>query len=328
MGLLGFLKKQMCRAEKRQTENGDNLWGQSPISAEKYEAKRQAEEDYWERKYDLSTVAGINAIPIPKEKVDSSGTGSVTGQIDYYLMMKAGRYQSTGEVELALACYRKANALMPMCAVSSYSKDRYMRLPRYLRKLRRFDEARFEEAKIEAMFPNGSEMSLADQMENKKNLENLMQGTDLVEVTWVDGCCEVCGKYRGRIFSATGADTRFPRFPNDFCEKCGLSYFPFFEGFSEPLYCKKRGAALIREMNKPFVDTRTPEDVREYREVLARIKSKESTRKNSADYDWLWEFLPDLCPKSLSGYVRIKNANSEKYKILVKEAKKLGRNIC
>lgn len=62
-------------------------------------------------------------------------------------MLKAEQYEMAGQVELALACYRKSNELMPLNGVSSYPKERYMRLPRYLRKLRRFDEARAEEEK-------------------------------------------------------------------------------------------------------------------------------------------------------------------------------------
>lgn len=297
---------------------------QSTISNAAYQRKRQREIERLEQKYDLLTVEGINSIPVPRRKAFSSNE-SVTGKIEYYLLLKGGQYEKSGESELAIACYRKANELMPMSS-TFYQRDSYMRLPRYLRKLRRFDEARVEEQKLERMFPGGSKLSAKDEAVLRANRDGSARDTDLVEVSWVSGCCETCGKYRGRIFSLTGRDRRFPRFPSDFCEKCGLTYFPFY-GISEPQFTKKQGAALIREMSKPFVDTRTAQDLRNYKEILDTLKAEEVKMINSADYDWLWEFMPELCPKSLSGYVRMKNANTVNYQKIVAEARKRGRII-
>lgn len=330
MGLFDFFKKH--KGEHKETRDGITCWAPDSISNEKYQAMRQKEMQHWERKYDLSTVQGINSIPVPTRKTDFSGSGSITGQLDYYLMLKAGQYKAAGQVELALACYRKANELMPMCAVSSYPKERYMRLPRYLRKLRRFDEARAEEAKIEKLFSLGSSLSDADEVRYRESKAAELrwaerEGSDLVEVSWISGCCETCGKYRGRIFSMKGRDKRFPRFPHDFCENCGLTYFPFWFGVDIPQYSNKRGNALIREMNKPFVDTRTKEDIENYRLCLFRVETERERERCRTDYDWIWEFLPELCPKSFSGYMRMKNANTKTFQKIASEAKKLGRDI-
>ena len=244
MGLFDFLKK--LKGEEKVTYNGLTFYAPKPISNDEYQRMREREAECWERKYDLSTVQGIEAIPVPKKKVDSSGTGSITGQLDYYLMMKAGQYETAGEVELALACYRKANELMPMCAVSSYPKERYMRLPRYLRKLRRFDEARAEEKRIETLFPG-------------------------------DG-----------VFEQSKAE--------------------FMAHMKLVGHSKKHAEELYKEY-------KVQRDA-EHQKALFR-----------ADYDWLWEFLPDMCPKSFSGYMRMKNSNSKNYQKIVAEALKLGRDI-
>ena len=55
----------------------------------------------------------------------------------------------------------------------------------------------------------------------------------------------------------------------------------------------------------------------------------ERLRKRSFrhEYYWFQENLPDLCPKSLSGYSRMKNANSKNYQKLVYEAAKRGKQI-
>lgn len=175
-----------------------------------------------------------------------SGDGSTTGQLDYYIMMKAGQYETAGEVEIALACYRKANELMPMCAVSSYSKERYLRFPRYLRKLRRFDEARAEEAKIDALFPD-------------------------------DG-----------VFEQRKAD--------------------FLDDMKLFGHSKRHAEELYREYKS--------ERDAEHRKVRFR-----------ADFDWLWEFIPEICPKSFSGYMRMKNSNSKNYQKIVAAAAKRGFNL-
>lgn len=45
------------------------------------------------------------------------------------------------------------------------------------------------------------------------------------------------------------------------------------------------------------------------------------------EYYWIQEKLPSLCPKSLSGYSRMKNSNSKNYQKLVEEAAKLGKHL-
>lgn len=200
------------------------LWSSSPsfeapapISNDEYQRHRQAEIDALERRYDLSTVEGINAIPVPRTKEQpAEGISSPTGKIEYYLMIKAGQYEKTGEVDLALACFRKANELMPMSS-TEYGRQPYMRLPRYLRQLRRFDEAREEESRIERLFSSGL------------------------------------------VFDFGGDDPK--------------------------------------------------------------------TTKVRAEYDWLWEHLPSVCPKSLSAYSRMKNQKTEKYTAIVAEAAQHGYKI-
>lgn len=244
MGLFDFLKRH--KGEHKETRDGITYWAPNPIPNEEYQAKRQAEVDSIEKKYDLSTINGINSIPVPKRKERSSGgIQSVTGRTEYYLFRKASEYEKAGEDELALACYRKANQLMPYSPVS-YQKDYYLRLPRYLRRLRRFDEARAEEDKINAMDPS-------------------------------DGVFELSK----------------PQFVSDMISAG---------------HTKKHAQGLYAEYKA--------ERDAEHQKVLFH-----------ADYDWIFEFLPDLCPKSFSGYMRMKNANTKNYQKIVAEAKKLGRDI-
>lgn len=244
MGLFDFLKK--LKGKVSITSGGTASWAPKPISNEEYQRKRQAEIDALERRYDLSTVDGINAIPVPCTKEQpSGGIASVTGKIEYYLMLKAGQYEKAGESELALACYRKANAIMPMSS-TAYGYDRYMRLPRYLRKLRRFDEARVEEAKISEMFPDSGVF----QQDKKDFIADM------------------------RLFGHSAKDAE-----------------------------------------------------RLYKEHCAECEEERQKLRRREEYDWLWEHIPDHCPKSFSTYSRMKNQKTEKYQVLVAEAAKLGYKI-
>ena len=105
----------------KMTYSGITFEAPKPMSNEEYQEMRRQEVEDLEAKYDLNTVHGINSIPVPRVKERSSGgLPNVTGRIEYYLMRKAGGYEKSGEVDLALACYRKANALM---------RSRYSLLP-------------------------------------------------------------------------------------------------------------------------------------------------------------------------------------------------------
>lgn len=307
-----------------------------PMSNNDYSAMRQAQEDLLERQYDLSTVKGINAIPVPKHKESPQGNiGSPVGKIEYYLLHKAGVYEKAGEVELALACYRKANALMPYSYIS-YGLDSYMRLPRYLRKLRRFDEARAEEAKIDALWGNSTLFIGSDHYyeERNKNLFANMREfrTDLVEASYIRCCCSECAKYRERVYSLSGNDKRFPKLPELLLSDhdCGIMLYPYIEdvnGFRTRDGKELRGRKVIKYSNRPFVDDRTAEELADLRKIEDEKKAEQLREITRAEYDWLWEFMPEICPKSLSAYSRMKNANTVKYQAIVKAAKEKARTI-
>lgn len=49
--------------------------------------------------------------------------------------------------------------------------------------------------------------------------------------------------------------------------------------------------------------------------------------KNRTDFEWIKNNLPEIAPKSLSGYVRSKNANSSNFQKLVLAAKEKNYTI-
>lgn len=80
--------------------------------------------------------------------------------------------------------------------------------------------------------------------------------TDLVEAEYFRGCCGECAKYRGRWFSISGRDKRFPKMPVDYgCTCSGLTFYPVIYGASKPDHCPKN-KDIIEYSNRPFIDDR------------------------------------------------------------------------
>ncbi len=174
-----------------------------------------------------------------------------------------------------------------------------------------------------------------------------------VEIPYQYCACGECAKYMGRIYSLDGSDNRFPRLPqfiidnkqiHDGC-RCSIHSTIYFEGAKLYKYTFKNDGGPVQEpvdaiesSNRPFVDDRCEEAKIHYE----RVKEKERIEKENKEkgkwsiqkwkewgeknieYEWLEEYLPDICPKNMASYTKAKKANSKKYLLLKEEALKLG----
>nr|WP_317399784.1 hypothetical protein [uncultured Gemmiger sp.] len=305
------------------------------FNLEAYESANAQQIEAFKNAFDLTTAEGIRAITLQAVQPWIKSAPGVPSHPVEILSKQASAYQKD-HLELAIECLRKANELRPDCGIV-YSEDSYLRLVRYLCKAERFKEADREQQKIQAMF-HGPTAPYSHEALSHAALERSFASareldTDLVEISWINACCEVCGKYRGRIFSISGRDKRFPKFPADFCLDCGLSVFPIIEGVSVPMYSDPDH--FVEEAQRPFIDTRTPDEIKAYaerqkrtqREEKRRTEYVERERKNHADYAWIRENLPGLAPKTLSGYRRMKTMNTENFQKLQSQALELGHKI-
>lgn len=300
-----------------------------------YESANQKQIEAFKNTFDLTTVEGIRAITIQAVRPWIKRAPGVPSHPVEILSKQASAYQKD-HLDLAIECLRKANELRPDCGML-YSEDSYLRLVRYLCKAERFEEADREHQKIQSMFhgPNApySRDALARSALDHSFTRARELGTDLVETSWIGACCEICGKYRGRVFSISGRDKRFPMFPSDFCFNCGLSASPIIEGVNFPIHSDPDH--LVEEAQRPLVDTRTPDEIKAYAERQKRMQREEERRteyvererKDHADYAWIQENLPDLAPKTLSGYRRMKTMNTANFQKLQSQALELGRKI-
>lgn len=343
MGLFDFFKKKKhidkapapAPSATSSAHLSVRVIGPQEMSEDEYQAMRQENIDYLESKYDFSTVAGIQAIPEPSEEFKNEELKrDFTGRVEYYLLSKAEQYKKAGQTDLALACFRKAVDHMPMYG-DFYSREQFMRLPRYLRQLRRFDEARSEEAKIQRLFHGGYQFINEYRWPEMRKQELIMllsrTQSDLVEIPYIRCCCERCAKYRGRIYSYSGKDTRFPQLPISLLDQhhnCGLQLSLFIPGTStlgSANSSQKSMPEIIAYSNRPFVDDRTLEELSIW-DNHEKERLREDIKKAARDdYDWLWEFMPETCPKSFSAYMRMRNAGTERFLRIASDAATRGR---
>ncbi len=363
MGLFDFLKRH--KGEHKETYGGVTYWAPDPISNEEYQEKRQAEVDWLEAHYDLSSAEGIRSIPessnLPRPTFgDGGGFRSYTGDIDYYLRRKSAEYEEAGNIELAILCLQKSNAIR-MVSRRGYRKDDYYTLVRLLARSGYVKEAKAEKSKIDAFFGDATNDSVhlnGRARANKTIKEAYETGTRLL-IMQPHGCaCSECAKYQGRVFSIYGKDPRFPPLPEAFYEfgaihkGCTHTFFPFIYGVSDPgleytlsiqkVTNRKYTKSIEAFSNRPFVDDRPQEDIdaankhAEEARIAAEKKKYEDDHMiefeaqrgvNKREFKWIQENLPEICPKSYSGYMRMKNANTKNYQKIVAEAKKLGRSI-
>lgn len=151
----------------------------------------------------------------------------------------------------------------------------------------------------------------------------IKHNSDLVEVSSTPVCCcPECAKYIGRIYSLTGMDARFPKFPkwleDTKCAHCGIQIYPFIYGFSSPTYVE---GDIFKTSNRPFVDDRTQEDIDYYYKLVNDYEEEQRDRK---DYACLELELSDIAPKSYGAYRRMKKQKTKGYLKLVEAAAEHG----
>lgn len=305
-----------------------------------YLAIRDEEERKLNAAYDFNSIEGINSIPVPCVEVNG---GSPTGRVEYYLRGKCFyRYEQERNEELAIACLKKAQELM---FVSDMIWKRYdfLRLVEYLYKIGRWEEAETELARIDKFFgvkKKEPPFHIRNAIQNARN-----SGTDLIEAHTSSPYCSECAKYTDRIYSISGRDRRFPKLPKKFTDdstghylSC-LQLYPYFDGISEPSFICKN---IYDYSNRPYKDERTQEDVDRYnnwKETITNYSdSQEAIEWGMLEraklyyedmqlFKWLQENLPTLCPKSLTGFRRMRTMNTKNYQKIVVEAAKLGKEI-
>lgn len=287
--------------------------------------------------YDLADENSIRSIKTPNYHIYAQNKIGeelgVTGCIDYVLRMRSGLYWGEGKFRLSIVCLEKATELMKYSTVGWSPKD-FFRIVNELNDLGCFKRATEWEKWILENIP-GAKATLSSPSDQisyharehfKRSVESCKYlETDLIETGDLNACCSICAMYRKRIFSLTGKDKRFPKFPKDYHWGCGLSGYPYIYGVSEPSFeCEND----IIYSNRPYIDDRTEEERQNYIDRMSKMEKEPPVIRepslNRIIYYRLIQIIPDNAPKSLSGFSRMRNANSKNYQALVKKAEDAG----
>lgn len=337
----------------------DDVSEKPPQTANDYEKEREREQKiidkrqaYYEKQYDFNSIEGIKSIPVPDYNSPKYKHYEYIrmGSLEYYLDLKAYEHKKAGRMDLAIACFRKANEIYP----NGYYKQKeyvYLKVVECLKDAGRFEEARAEKAFIEANYkPYFWEYSIPQYADDPNAIDKYMNTqysqflmtehkSDLVSTfcTARGKTCAECSKYRGRIYSVYGWDSRFPKFPDELrkmyihkhCD-IGFQAIALFDEFDYQHYILSYNpektfaslSAVIRYCNRPYIDDRTPEEKVLFNQRQEEIQTRE---KNKDDFDWIREFLPELAPKSLTRYITMKNKRTTQYQEISKQAKEKGR---
>lgn len=148
---------------------------------------------------------------------------------------------------------------------------------------------------------------------------------DTVFVT-TSNLCPTCSMYNRRVYSLYGRDKRFPKLPaflkQSQCPTCSVyigqcKYFPFV----------KNSTDLDKDIsfsNRPFVDQRTLEQKKTWQD---KNNQKNFDIQSNIEFKWIQENLPDIAPKSIGGYKRMKTSNSSNFQKLKAKAAEKGYEI-
>lgn len=272
--------------------------------------------------FDLENTTDIENIPIPTFEATHTFP-DISKSLDYVLKRKASDLTNRGLIEPAFSCLRKANQLMSYSPIHWNKKD-YFYIVLELTRVGRYAEARKEKEFIENHYFEKYDFHIL----HKKNIQILLKnahdlGTDLVEADNPPNCSELCAKYRKRIYSLTGKDSRFP-IMTDVILNSGLLFYPFIYGISQPKYCNNE--EILSYNNRPYIDDRTDEEKANYDFFNKQRVLKDRKATDFLEYSQICNSLSAFKPKSFKAYQEMKFEYNDAFQELLRLSEEVG--IC
>lgn len=119
----------------------------TPFDEEAYQNVLENQIGDFKSIFDLDTIEGIEKITTEEAKRWSTVAKGVPALPEQILFKKATEFKNNGNMDLAIACLKKANELLPVSSCL-YSRDNFERLVNYLIIAGKFGEAREEHSKL------------------------------------------------------------------------------------------------------------------------------------------------------------------------------------
>lgn len=161
-------------------------------------------------------------------------------------------------------------------------------------------------------------------------------GYDLVKMTSHSPTCKICAKYQGRVYATTkeaangkyrdknGNKIKFPYLYDTVLVKGYDTVHPNcrhrFSVYPPRAYTTEELKETSRNSTREFSDDRSDAERKAYAQEQAEKRKK---NENLKQYERLKAAFPNDAPKSFAGFVRMKNAKSERYNNLMSDYRKL-----
>ncbi|MGM9646540.1 MAG: hypothetical protein ACI3YH_00210 [Eubacteriales bacterium] len=254
---------------------------------------------------DMTTVDGLNAIPDIYFQVGPPNSYGSLYNIVYVLDRQVTAFKKIGDVEMEIFCMRKCKK------ISETNGLGYGRLASELFRLRMFDEAK-------------SEREYADRLDDayrereaKKKYSELPLGGRLFKMG-SNLECPQCYTLQFKLYSLDHKTIEELNDPK-------IIYPPDNDMFKY-LCCDLCAHVIaITSLVDWQGNLNDLDPVNIDREALetngADLLNK---RRAKIEYDWMYEHMPDDCPKTYSGYIAMKKSNSNNFHSLKDKAESNG----
>lgn len=279
--------------------------------------------------YDTYSVESVQSIP----KFDFSNRkslGTPVYYLEYILRMRASQERIIHNNVLAYALLRKSTQLMENTGNFYNSKD-FLRLANWLYQDGKYEQAKTVEKELLSIINNTMPIHLEAFQQTITNCKQLH--TDYVICPYSPGTCQVCASYQTRVYCISGRDKRFPKLPDivyqygGFHNGCRHTFYPFILGVSSFKNQYLQDCEPIKYSNRPFIDDRSDSDKQLYLQRIENQKKHEEAAMNKRIYYDLMQKIPEVMPKSVTGFTKMKRANSINYQKIVKAAHDIGIEI-
>ena len=220
-----------------------------------------------------------------------------------------------------------------------------------VREMQKELEKRLENQNITSVtYSNGAEHNIKDYAAmavrtataETQNTAQLVQGKewgyDLVRMTSHYPTCEVCAMYQGRVYAVTkeaangkykdkdGNPLRFSYLYDTVLTEGYDTVHPNcrhrFSIFSPRAYTLDELAEFSRQSTQPFADTRSDAERKAYAKEQAIKRKRNASRRQ---YEKIKSCFPNDAPKTFAAWQRMKSANSQKYRDLLEDYRKLNQ---
>ena len=152
----------------------------------------------------------------------------------------------------------------------------------------------------------------------------LQAGTDLVIMTEMPQCCQVCGAYQGKVYSISGKDKRFPALFKTVLSRgyalphpnCRHEFIPYFAEIEDPADVERmiKKSQIKYDSKGNLVDVRWQKDIQAYAAWQAGNRQRNDELH---EYERMREYYAakgiDAPYSTLAAFRRARRAESENY---------------